>query len=130
MAKESKETQSTIAASDTKDAPTSANAPASVASIKKNRKTYRTKDGGTIQSISKSDLHKRTPQNAVLVVCSTHHVPCGNPKSEGIFTRYYCPVEGCRFSFKLVKPTMADKMNERRKRADDRRGGEEEISAR
>lgn len=82
--------------------------------LKQKRVKYPRKDKkGTVESLSKADRATRTSHSKILMLCPTHHVPCEtgtSGSSEGILTRLYCPVEGCNFSDKLVKPTVAEQM--------------------
>lgn len=42
--------------------------------------------------------------------CTTHKdVRCESKHSDPFFTRYYCPVEGCRFSLKISRPNPKQK---------------------
>jgi hypothetical protein len=92
-----------------------ARGPAAAAELRAHRETYPAKPaancGPTVQSLTQAELGNRTSLNKVLCVCPEHHTPCYAGVREGIFTRMYCPVEGCNFAHKMVVPTTAELIN-------------------
>jgi hypothetical protein len=101
-------------------APPAIDKPVTAADLRDKRVTYPAKPaarcGETVMSLSRHEAGNRTKQSTVLVLCAEHHTACYCGKGSGIYTTYYCPVEGCPRSYKIVTPTVAQKLNERLRR--------------
>lgn len=44
------------------------------------------------------------PRNGAVMFCPYHDVQLKAGKSENVFTRYYCPEAGCKYSQKVARP--------------------------
>lgn len=108
--------------------------PAQPEQLRDKRVTYPAKPaakcGPTVQSLTKAELGNRTRQDKVLVVCPEHHTACYSGSSVGIYTHFYCPVEGCNFMHKLVTPTVAQKMRESLRRSEQLPHAQQDIQPR
>lgn len=47
-------------------------------------------------------------------ICPYHGVQCTAKRSEGFFTRYYCPEEDCSFSAKVPRPQIKRRVQQDR----------------
>jgi hypothetical protein len=68
------------------------------------------KPGTTVKSLSKQELEQRSLKQ-ILAVCPIHNTACECTSTQGIFTHLGCPVLGCKFTSKVVRPTTAQKLN-------------------
>lgn len=50
------------------------------------------------------------PADPGVPVCPYHRKPCGAGRSDAFFTRYYCPEADCRFSAKVARPALAQRI--------------------
>jgi hypothetical protein len=52
-----------------------------------------------------------------VVICPYCNLQCKSNRTEPLFTRYYCPGEGCGYSQKVMKPEALARLNRRQQQA-------------
>lgn len=68
------------------------------------------KPGEIVLSLSKEDLDQRSLKQ-ILAVCPVHNTACVSTSTANIYTHVGCPVKGCKFTLKVVRPTVAQKLH-------------------
>lgn len=54
---------------------------------------------------------ERRARQGIAPYCPYHKESrCESRRSEALFTRYYCPVDGCGFAVKVPRPNIAQRM--------------------
>lgn len=79
------------------------------------------KPGENVLSLSKEDLEQRSLKQ-ILAVCPVHKTACVTTSTANIYSHVGCPVKGCKFTMKVVRPTVAQKLHRLPKQQDISRG--------